>query len=129
MYQKSHFGFLQLSAGQSTEQPHLSTVPASFDVTGLTTKTLNDVDVDILDKFINKLALINHDILIKISEIEYQKSDLDKEKFLLIMNDGNYVYITLDKIELVNSYNEIYPTLDGKKGTLYLDSGNHFQEF
>ena len=25
------------------------------------------------------------------------------------------------------TYNEIYPTLEGKKGILYLDSGNHFE--
>ena len=37
------------------------------------------------------------------------------------------VYVTLDKIEVINSYNEIVPTLEGKKGILYLDSGNHFQ--
>ena len=47
-----------------------------------------------------------------------------------VMEDQNmcdYVYITLSKINLINSYNEIYPTLEGKKGILYLDSGNHFE--
>ena len=43
------------------------------------------------------------------------------------MSDSHYVYITLSKISLINSYNEIYPTLEGKKGILYLDSGNHFE--
>ena len=28
----------------------------------------------------------------------------------------------------ISDYNDIYPTLEGKKGILYLDSGNHFVE-
>lgn len=88
---------------------------------------LNDIDTDVENKFIEKMTLVNHDILIKISEIEYAKNELDDERFLFYMNDGNYVYITLSKINAVNNYNEIYPTLGGKKGILYLDSGNHFQ--
>ena len=87
---------------------------------------INSIDDDILDKFIKKFMLINDDIVAKISEISYAKTELDKERFLFYMNDGNYVYVTLSKIEVINSYNEIYPTLDGKKGILYLDSGNHF---
>ncbi len=70
---------------------------------------------------------INSDILIKISEIEYKNTEYDKERFLFLMNDGNYVYITISRIELINSYNEIYPTLDNHKGILHLDSGNHFE--
>ena len=73
------------------------------------------------------MLLIDKDILKHISEIEYKKTDLDKERFMFYMIDGNYVYITLSKINLINSYNEIYPTLEGKKGILYLDSGNHFE--
>lgn len=88
---------------------------------------INKVDDEILDKFIKKMSEINLDILERISEIEYQPSNLDNERFLLYMNDGNYVYITLSKISLVNSYNEIYKTLGNNKGILYLDSGNHFE--
>lgn len=87
---------------------------------------INDVDSKIRDKFINKMNLIDQDILIRISEIKYDPIELDEERFLLYMTDGNYVYITLSKIDLINSYNEILPTLEEKKGILYLDSGNHF---
>ena len=88
---------------------------------------INEVPKEILEKFINKFTLVDKEIRRKISEIEYAKTDLDDEKFLLYMSDGNYVYITLSKINLVNSYNEIYQTLGDNKGILYLDSGNHFQ--
>lgn len=90
-------------------------------------KLINDVDEEVYEKFIKKMIKVNKSILAKISEIEYTPSTIDKEKFLFLMNDGNIVYITLSKIELVNTYNEIYPTLDGKKGILHLDSGNHFE--
>ena len=87
---------------------------------------INDCN-DIKEKFVNKLVLVDKDILKRISEMEYKPTDLDKERFMFYMTDGNYVYITLSKINLINSYNEIYPTLEGKKGILYLDSGNHFE--
>ena len=86
-----------------------------------------EVEADIFDDFVKKMLEINKDILVKISEVEYAKSELDNERFLMYMNDGNLVYVTLSKINLINSYNEIYPTLEGKKGILYLDSGNHFE--
>jgi len=87
---------------------------------------INDC-TDVQNKLIDRLILVDDDILKHISEIEYKPTDLDKERFMFYMSDMNYVYITLSKINLINSYNEIYPTLEGKKGILYLDSGNHFE--
>ena len=43
------------------------------------------------------------------------------------MKDGNYVYITLTKIDEINKYLDVLSTLDNKKGILYLDSGNYFE--
>ncbi len=60
---------------------------------------------DVKDKFVNKILLIDKDIMKHISEIEYKPTDLDKERFMFYMTDGNYVYITLSKINLINSYN------------------------
>ena len=87
---------------------------------------INEIDDDVKELFIKKFLLVDKNIMLKISEIEYAKTELDTERFLFYMNDGNYVYVTLSKITLINSYNEIYPTLGDKKGVLYLDSGNHF---
>ncbi len=86
-----------------------------------------EVDASIYDNFIKKMLLIDKDILIKISEMEYAKTEFDNERFLMRMNDGNIVYVTLSRIELINSYNEVYPTLEDSKGILHLDSGNHFE--
>ena len=89
---------------------------------------INDVDLEVYDKMIEKFSLIDNEVLLKISEIEYAKIDVDKERFLLYMNDGNYVYVTLSKIESLNKYEEIYNNLEGKVGIIYLDSGNYFEQ-
>ena len=81
----------------------------------------------IKDKFVTKFSLINENILLKISEIEYTPNDVDSERFTLKMNDGNLVNITLSKIEKINKYNSIYSSLEGKKGIIYLDSGDYVE--
>ena len=63
----------------------------------------------------------------RISEIEYRPNDVDTKRFYLLMDDGNIVYLTLDDFLKINSYIETIKTLDGNKGTLYLDSGNYFE--
>ncbi len=91
-------------------------------------RVINYIPDTIYSNFIKKMAKIEDDIRNKISQIKYDPSDYDNSRFMLYMVDGNYVYITLTKFNSINYYNEIYPTLEGKKGILYLDSGNHFQE-
>ena len=88
---------------------------------------INDVNEETLTKFINKYKDIDKEIKMQISEIEYLPNDIDKERFLFTMNDGNYVYITIYKTLAINEYNKILPNLEGKKGILYLDSGNYFE--
>ena len=77
--------------------------------------------------FVKGMANIKKDILVKISDIEYQPNDYDKDRFLLYMDDGNMVYLTLTKFDMINYYNDVLSQLENKKGILYLDNGNHFQ--
>ena len=77
--------------------------------------------------FITDMANIKKDILGKISDVEYKPNDYDKDRFLLYMDDGNMVYLTLTKFDMINYYNDVLSQLEDKKGILYLDSGNHFQ--
>ena len=76
---------------------------------------------------IDKLNKIDKEVLYKISEIKYDPNKYDEDRFLLYMNDDNYVYVTLTKMNLLNKYNEAITKFEGKKGTLYLDSGNYFE--
>lgn len=93
---------------------------------------VNYVPDTVYNDFVKELKKVDTNIRNKISNIEYSPNDYDKKRFLLYMNDGNKVYVTLamedgkSRFGLINSYDEIYPTLGGKKGTLNLDSGNHF---
>ena len=82
-----------------------------------------------MDKLIDKYQDVNEEIKMMISEIEYVPNDIDKERFLITMNDGNYVYITLYKITSINEYIKIISNkeIENKKGILYLDSGNYFE--
>ena len=90
-------------------------------------RVMNYVPDDKYKAFIKKMATINDDILVKISDIEYKPNDLDKDRFLLYMDDGNVVYLTLTKFKMINYYNKVLTQLENKKGILYLDNGNHFQ--
>ena len=69
---------------------------------------------------------VDNQILSIISEIKYDPNEVDNERFLFYMNDGNMVYITLSKITKINSYPSIIKTIENKKGVLYLDYGNYF---
>ncbi len=84
-------------------------------------------DDSVYENLIKKFVKIDGDIKQKISEISYMPNEVDKERFLFSMKDGNYVYITLTKIKEVNKYLDILSTLENKKGILYLDSGNYFE--
>ena len=90
-------------------------------------RLLNYVPDKKYNKFIKKMSRINDEIISKISDIEYQPNDYDKDRFLLYMDDGNMVYLTLTKFDTINHYNEVLTQLENHKGILYLDSGNHFQ--
>lgn len=79
------------------------------------------------DKYVKAFSKVDDEILLKISEIEYAPNEVDKERFILYMNDENLVYITLGKIIKINKYNSIYSELDGKKGIIYLDSGDYVE--
>lgn len=96
------------------------------DLIGIPT-LINYIPEDIEKNFVNKLSNVDSEILSMISEIEYSKTTYDDKRFLLYMNDGNMVYITVSKAELLNKYVEIIKKVDNKKGILYLDSGNYFE--
>lgn len=96
----------------------------------------NDYQVPILvnyvpdtkyNDFIKQLNKIKSNILNEVSEITYNPTELDEDRFLLSMDDGNYVYLTLTKFHYLNYYDDMLPEFNGRKGILYLDSGNTFK--
>ena len=90
-------------------------------------RLLNYVPDKKYKSFKENMAKVKEDVLSKISDIEYQPNDYDKDRFLLYMDDGNMVYLTLTKFKMINHYNEVLRQLENHKGILYLDNGNHFK--
>ena len=90
-------------------------------------RLINDVSKDKYKDLLKNLLKVKKNVRSSISEFYYDPNDFDKDRFLLYMDDGNSVYLTLTKFRMINYYNDVLPQLDGKKGILYLDSGNHFQ--
>lgn len=87
----------------------------------------NEVEEKKFKSLITNLKTVNKEILGQIAEIKYVPNEYDKDRFLLYMNDFNSVYLTLTKFEMINYYHKVLVQLEGKKGILYLDSGNHFK--
>lgn len=87
----------------------------------------NDITPEIFNNFTSKFSQIDRNILRQISQIEYSPVTVDNSRFLLYMNDGNLVYITLTKIDKINKYNEIKDKMSNQKGTIYLDSGDYIE--
>lgn len=90
-------------------------------------RLMNEVPEEKYEKFLTEMSKINEDVSSKISDIEYQPNEYDEDRFLLYMDDGNMVYLTLTKFKMINHYNEVLKQLENHKGILYLDNGNHFQ--
>ena len=88
---------------------------------------INYVPDTIYLEFIESMKKIDKDILNRISEIKYDPNDVDDRRFLLTMNDGNYVYININRFNNLNMYQKLITKLMGKKGILYLDSGEYFK--
>lgn len=88
---------------------------------------INYIPDKIYNDFIAEMNNIDYSILTRMSEIKYDPNDVDEERFLITMNDGNYVYLTLDKYNKIDKYLEIIKKFDNKKGILYLDSGEYFK--
>lgn len=101
---------------------------------------VNRVTSDIYEKLILGLDKVDLDVLRIISEIEYSPSQsvsgeiIDEERFKLLMNDGNTVYINPLNILNLNKYIEfcsaqIASTDINTKGTFYLDSATNNNVF
>lgn len=89
----------------------------------------NEIPKDYYQTFLKGINKVDLDILSRISEIKYDPDSVDKERLLLTMNDGNYVYVTMKKFNVLNDYVDFVKEFDNKKGILYLNSGEYFKIF
>ncbi len=89
----------------------------------------NTIPNDKYDGFVKAMSKIDPEIIIKMSEIKYDPNEIDKDRYLAFMNDGNYVYLTVNKFNKLNKYDSILENVGKKNGTLYLDYGDYFEAF
>ena len=89
--------------------------------------TLINYVPDILAKNLKEeMSKVEDEVLVKMSEIKYDPN-IDSERFLITMADGNYVYININRFNLINNYLTIISNFKNQKGIIYLDSGSHFE--
>ena len=88
---------------------------------------INTVPSDKQEGFIKAMRKIDKDILCQISEIKYDPNEIDKDRYYMYMNDGNSLYLTVNKFEKINKYNSILENIGKQNGTLYLDYGDYFE--
>ncbi len=88
---------------------------------------LNYITDTYYDEFINEMGKLELSVLNKISEIQFYPNDVDDNRFLLTMSDGNYVYVNISTFYKLNKYISIKENLPDKNGILYLDYGNNFE--
>ena len=88
---------------------------------------INYIPDKVYSKFLKAISSVDYDIVKRISEIKYDPNEVDEGRFFLTMNDGNRVYLTLNKFTKIDNYLDIIKEFDNKKGILYLDSGEYFE--
>ena len=88
---------------------------------------INYITDSYYEKFIDEMKKIDSNVLSRISEIKFYPNEVDDNRFLLYMNDGNYVYVNISTFNKLNKYLTILESLPNKNGVLYLDYGNNFE--
>ena len=88
---------------------------------------MNEVPSNKKEDFIKAMDKIDSDILCKMSYIKYDPNDIDKDRYYVSMNDGNSVYLTVNKFKKINKYDSILENIGKQNGTLYLDYGDYFE--
>ena len=76
---------------------------------------INYVPDNIYSDFLKSMGSIDYDIIKRISEIRYDPNEVDEGRFFLTMNDGNQVYLTLNKFTKLDDYLDIIKEFDNKK--------------
>ncbi len=87
----------------------------------------NEVPDKKIKEFNENMNEVNKDILCKMSEIYYDPNSIDDNRFRVIMNDNNTVYLTLNKINKINKYDTILESVGKQDGIINLDYGDYFE--
>ena len=81
------------------------------------------------EEFRKAMNKIDSSVLCKMSEIKYDPNDIDEDRYYVNMNDGNGVYLTINKFKKINNYDTILESIGKENGILYLDYGEYFKPY
>lgn len=80
-----------------------------------------------LDLILREYVLLNEQVKLLISEIEYLENDRNSLLVHVYMNDGNEVIASIPSFsERMNYYPEMVTAVDGEKGVFDLEAGAYF---
>lgn len=88
----------------------------------------NEISKELLSKFIDGFSLLSDNIIYEMNEINYYPlysedgEILSDDRFKIVMNDGNTIIANTKTVSVLNKYNDIYASLNEKRGTINLDS-------
>lgn len=88
----------------------LLSIPTMVDIT----------DETIIKKTVENLAEVDRASLLAVSEIYHKPTDLDKEYLELVMNQGYFVYTSINTLPLLNNYATIISGADPKNRCIYI---------
>lgn len=88
---------------------------------------INTIPKGKLTGFKNAINKIDINTLCLMSQIKYDPNDIDEDRYLVYMDDGNIVYLTVNKFKRINRYNKYLENIGKENGILYLDYGNYFE--
>lgn len=86
---------------------------------------INTVEDDFLKLLSVQLGKLDATLIARISEITKVVRSYDNKTVLLIMEDGNKVYGSIDDLILLKNYNDIIQTVKGNNHCIQLDSANN----
>lgn len=81
------------------------------------------------EEFKKAMNKIDSSVLCKMSEIKHDPNDIDEDRYYVNMNDGNGVYLTINKFKKINKYDSILESIGKENGVLYLDYGDYFKPY
>ncbi len=97
LFRKEENGKLVLENGKEIDDNNKYNVPV----------LLNYIPDTKYASFLKQMNRVNDSIKSEISEIRYYPNPQDDDRFLLHMNDGNLVYLTLTKFNQVHYYDDV----------------------
>lgn len=77
--------------------------------------------------FKKALSKIDNDVMCKMSQIKHDPNEIDEDRYFVYMNDGNGVYLTVNKFKKLNKYDAILENVGKQNGVMYLDYGDFFE--